>query len=420
MATLYVNGSTGNNARDGLAEIDLNAVIAGRGPKASIYNGTTGAIDVAAAGDTIRIARGTYTAPTGGIQVKKSLYIRGEQGTVINPFGASANEPCIVIDPNGVLLDRVEISDLSLQNTNRPAAFTSGNYGLKIKVNVAGSKLTRLYLNNVSVNNMGDSGFYLVAAGTSDEVVVFCRMDRCWSTSNWGFGLEAGYVQPFTIDDSYFLLNSKDGAYCDNCEARFSSCAFENNERDSSRDATFAAQCRLHACLIARVDSCHFENFNLEFPAISNGATVSGTGIPGGTTVSGAVSAGAKQLTLSANATASGYSTLTIGGTAFSNCLITAGSPTVYYGQFNQHALNIENCPAATVLECMFINPSESTDVTQRGIYLDYIGTGNLHSLIGPQRMSFVKTAIQVANATNDVDVYLPFIGSGTGTVTLR
>lgn len=66
------------------------------------------------------------------------------------------------------------------------------------------------------------------------------------------------------------------------------------------------------------------------FPAISNGAAISGTGIPGGTTVSGAVSEGATSLTMSANAsqTNSGLQ-LTIDGLHVRGCITNSGSPIV-------------------------------------------------------------------------------------------
>lgn len=72
------------------------------------------------------------------------------------------------------------------------------------------------------------------------------------------------------------------------------------------------------------------------FQAISNGASITGPGVPGATTVSGAVLAGATSLTMSANATATAQDqTLTIAGVATPHCNTTNGSPTVTISEYH-------------------------------------------------------------------------------------
>lgn len=72
------------------------------------------------------------------------------------------------------------------------------------------------------------------------------------------------------------------------------------------------------------------------FQAISNGASITGSGVSGGTTVSGAVPAGATSLTMSANATATAQNvTLTIAGVATPHCNTTSGSPTVTISEYH-------------------------------------------------------------------------------------
>jgi hypothetical protein len=72
------------------------------------------------------------------------------------------------------------------------------------------------------------------------------------------------------------------------------------------------------------------------FPAISNGATITGSGVPGATTVSGAVVAGATSLTMSANATLTAQDvTLTIAGVATPHCNTVTGSPVVTISEYH-------------------------------------------------------------------------------------
>lgn len=139
-------------------------------------------------------------------------------------------------------------------------------------------------------------------------------------------------------------------------------------------------------------------------------------------TLSGLASAAGNSLTLSAGAAATGFFTATFSGVAYVNCYSTSGSTTLYYGEFNKHALNIENSPCATVTDCTFGNASESTNTTQRGIYATYgagSGAGAHCLLIGPQRMANVKTAIEVDSVDSNCAIYLPWIQSGTGALSL-
>lgn len=420
MATYYVNAATGNNAYDGLAETDLNAAIANRGPVADIQTG----LGKCAAGDMLKVASGSYTAPSGGYQVTiGSFWWFNEPGVSMAPNGYGATQPVVVIAPTGTLTN-IRISGGSIAGVRQTAA-TAGNDGIRCVMTSGTKKVVRLHLEDISVSGMSGDGIHLEADGTSDRFFVFTQIERCISGQNWGHGLYLKNSTVSAIRDSYFNLNGQTGSTVDSCQIHGDCSAWENNSRASSADATFAPSLRLRLSNVVRMDACDLEAFNLEFPAIANGTAVSGTGIPAATTVSGAVSAGANQLTLSANATSTQLSDLTIGATVYQNCIITSGSPTVYYGQFCQHAMNIETCPGATVFSCNFFNASESTDTTQRGIYIPDNGTGTttvpdpVQMIVGPCRFSGVKTAIEVLNTARNIAVYEPFVSSGTGTLTV-
>lgn len=461
MATYYVNATAGDDTWDGTTPtnlldpvVDSDGNVVTSDGSVDYVNSTTGpvrtiqqALTLIAAGDTIRVASGTYTAPTGGIIISKSLELVGDSqdGVVVNPFGASANEPVFKFSwPAASVLDDVKIRRMTIKNNSIPNLTISGNYGIQCDIPADGSKVQKLLIEDVSVLNMGDQNIRLTGDQPSNSFFVFCSLNRVQSQFSWTDGLYTNTNSMFSMRDCYFIHNGKNGALLDifTICPTIIGCAFENNGRTFHSDTTFTAGLRMVSCISPTVIGCDFEDFNKRWLGESTlpvaGDAISGTGIPAGAFVKTAsVAAHTLEMVdggganLNADATSgvpfltSIFSDVTIGAHTYKGVRVVNSTNVIVYGNYAMHALNIESCPGSFVTACNFQNPTETAATDQRGMYITDNGTGTVtapnpvHHLIGPCRSTDVLTAIEVLNTAHRIAVYAPFAGAGTNTVTV-
>lgn len=264
-------------------------------------------------------------------------------------------------------------------------------------------------------------------------------------------GLNAKFNNLCRTVGAYFSKNGDSGAFFDTCELLCEMSAFEDNCRLNFDPVggdifnEFHAQLRMKSCQLSGLIHCHFEEFNRTIETtMAAGQTVTGNGILAATTVDfvntnwqtfNVTGGGIDPAVVPAGTSL--FSNLTVNGVLYRGCILNGDSPTVIYGNYSKHALNVEACPCFTPIQCTFGNAEETNDgsgptkagapiVPQVAIYLYDNGSGTvaapnpLHHLIGPQRMSKVKDAIIVSATGHRVGVYDPFLSPATtGTVTV-
>lgn len=244
------------------------------------YADLQAAADDVAPGGTLFIPNGDYVVPSGGLVIRKQMTIQGETGTNLFAYSATTNQPVIKIAPGGVVLTRVTLRDLTLQNATLPSSPVSGNYGLLCDVPTDGSKIGNLTLERVFVRYMGDDGIHLSAYATSDSYFVFVALRDCQSFVNRGRGMFASYANLLKSDGSYFVGNDLDGFRGENCELEFHSSGFENNclTSDTGRlSATLNGQLSLKSCPMSVVSGCHVERFTTsDQPVSKRGIVIEG------------------------------------------------------------------------------------------------------------------------------------------------
>ena len=249
------------------------------------------AVDATPVGGTLYLGAGTFTVPSGGLQITKSIAIEGvsqpsdfnvtyadatrlRMGTVIRSYADAANQPVIVLNPASAVSGQ---SNLSVRLNNlvidgRATQARSGSYGI-YSLRADGEKMETCELDNVVVIETGATGIHLgqAASVTLDSAIVglFCR--RVFVHSCYGRGFYAKDVTQASFRDSIFMLNKKTGMYLNGVGVSFDNCGWESNGRlqdtddaasPSNLDVYAQAQCYLYGCNHVTMRGHHFENFD--------------------------------------------------------------------------------------------------------------------------------------------------------------
>ena len=333
------------------------------------YADLQAAADDVAPGGTLFIPNGAYTVPSGGLIIRKAMTIQGEAGTQLFSFSNGSGQPVLVVEPGGQAIQNVTIRDLTLLNVIKPELISYGNYGIHCYIPDDGSKLSRLVIERVSVQNMGDVGIWLDAVGgIHDSFIVFATLRDVSCVEGRKHGLVASYTNLLNCYGCYFAANDGNGARVDISEPAFYACAFESNCRSAATsdgdhdtdgllplDPTFDAQLRITNSSISRVDGCHFETFNSEAQPVCKRAIV------------------------------------------------------------------LLNSPCTIVSGCGFFNGSEAEGDTERGIYCSFSGDDESPGVVAcsilPNTFTQTKVAIEIdgGSVAQDCVVFPQKITSGTG-----
>ena len=337
------------------------------------YADLQAAADDVAPGGTLFIPNGAYTVPSGGLIIRKAMTIQGEAGTQLFSFSNGSGQSVLVVEPGAHAIQNVTIRDLTLLNVIKPELISYGNYGIHCHIPDDGSKLSRLVIERVSVQNMGDVGIWLDAVGgVHDSFIVFATLRDVSCVEGRKHGLVASHTNLLNCYGCYFAANDGNGARIDISEPAFYACAFENNCKSAATsdgdhdtdgllplDPTFDGQLRITNSSISRVDGCHFETFNSETQPVC------------------------------------------------------------------KRALVLLNSPCTIVSGCGFFNGGEAEGDTERGIFCSFSGDDETPGVVAcsilPNTFTQTKVAIEIDgdSVAQDCVVFPQKVTSGTGTMML-
>jgi len=228
------------------------------------YASVQAAIDAAADGDRIYLPalRSKYRAPFGGgFKIKKSLEIFGDgpgandddTGTTIEP--ASSSDDVFQIDSTSLPIASVFIHDLKIKSSS-PS--TKGRYGITC---VTGPHaIESIRIERVGVFDLGEDlaehGFDF-DGGTAyiGRVSIVASGARGCA----GLGLLLEKVQHARVVNCNINGNLGGGALGIESGAAFYASGLDDNATDAGATR---GQLGFSNCQIARVDACHFENFD--------------------------------------------------------------------------------------------------------------------------------------------------------------
>jgi hypothetical protein len=225
------------------------------------YSNLQSAVDASPAGGSVFFATGERKVPPGGLILDGSICLRGEPGTKLLSNTVAANEPVIRILPGGNQIQNIELHNLFLTCSSRPASALPGHHGLICDIPSDGSKLSGLTLDNISVYNMGDDGIRLTATGLSDSFFVYVTLLRVNCSLSHGHGMHIAFANGLSLTDCFFFSNEKNGLLADSSEISIRGTGFEQNCRAAGLSPDFDAQVRVRNCLIAKFDACRWEGF---------------------------------------------------------------------------------------------------------------------------------------------------------------
>jgi hypothetical protein len=462
-----VDGS-GNVVTSGGAVVTTNSTI---GPVATIQH----ALTLIASGDTVLVAGATYTAPTGGIQITQSCQIIGESQRTVNvtPFGGvvAANQPVFKLALASTLVNGITLKGMVLKCTAHSNATdrTAGSHGILCNLvptgtdpegtcGASGSKLGALIIEDVNVVDMGSDGIKLHGYNTNDHYYVFMTLNRVNCTSNIGHGAWINTVTEPIVSSSFFNNNSACGLKFGGnnvtaptfttigaSNAFITTSGFEDNGVQGgtggslSGDTYDGAGLYLAGCGPSAVIACDFENFtkawdtgNPFVPLV--GDAISGADVPAGAFV-GAVSGvqahtvqmvdggGVALPCISLPAGTSTRETITIGGHAYASVHIGQGESVLVFGNYNQHAINVQTSPGCFFAGNSFFNATLYAGTKQFCYYLldnntggdTYVSGDTVSHMVGPNRITNVATGVKLTNNAKD-SMILPPQTSGVAT----
>ncbi|MFH1749072.1 MAG: right-handed parallel beta-helix repeat-containing protein [Planctomycetota bacterium] len=232
--TIYVNGTTGNDAWDGLCEVWDGGTC---GPKATIQAG----IDAATNGDTVLVADGTYTGDS-----NKNLRFYGK---AIIVRSANGPESC-VIDCEGNNRG-FNLHDYETVATIIDGFTVTGGYG-----GVACMESSPTFQNCVITGNTteGDGGGILCIAGS--PTIKNCMIAYCMAKRGGGVFCRDG-SEPVIIDcliTENTATQNAGGLMCNfDCNATLDNCVISNNRGNlSTGGLCFRVDCGgvVNDCLI--------------------------------------------------------------------------------------------------------------------------------------------------------------------------
>ncbi len=295
------------------------------------------AVDATPEGGVLRIGAGTFTVPTGGLVISKSIEIAGagmeEGGTILVPYSVSANQPVIKVESdNAVAILRLHIHDLQINGgaalPDNPSAKLAGSYGIDIQPDTA--QLVRsVFLERINVKRMSNAGLYVTGNGGA-SCVIGLRMSSCHFSQNWGDGR---FIQGATLVHSESTLcasNYGRGSRFESCSPTIVNDYYEDNCHDHTLLAGYDGQLSCYAGVV-NITGTTFEDF---------------------TKVSGSTYLRQED---GGNGTACGLALEWVSGIVGA-CKFYNASQTAATTQFGIHIDNRDGKVALVVLPCMFDN----------------------------------------------------------------
>ena len=235
------------------------------------YSTIDSALIAAQDGDRIHISAGTYTAPSGGWQITKSIEFYGDGSgdkaggtTRLKAAGTPPSGPVVVLYPNTVSgsanLEGVYIHDLQIRQDSKPNSLISGQYGITWTQSgtnmIEELRLARLY-----IANMGDDGINLIGVsnGGSSTYVVSCSIQDVEVMDCLGHGMQLYQCTGTYLLGCYAHRNGLTGCFAAGSEGfRSIASAFEANDLSGQGKP----QLQIDSCHGFLVEGCHFEEFD--------------------------------------------------------------------------------------------------------------------------------------------------------------
>lgn len=234
----------------------------------SPFDDLQAAVNATPEGGRLLLAGGTFTVPSGGLIISRSIEIAGlgqGNGTTLRPYSTAVNQPVIKFRSdnaytnlmNGVYIHDLIISGGSPVPDHAPANLSGAN-GIEIAPDSA-QLIWNVTLERVSVYGMGDNGLYVTGNGGTSAVIGL-RVLSCSFTQNWGNGM---YLRGATLLETRGNLcasNYKRGAYFYEVDAHCFGDYYEDNCHDATLASGYDGQVRFYAGNIA-ASGINVENF---------------------------------------------------------------------------------------------------------------------------------------------------------------
>lgn len=221
------------------------------------------AVDATPTGGILRLGTGTFTAPSGGLQINKPLEFCGSgYGTVIQPFADADYMPVIVIGgEGGIYIHDLRILGLG-SDVTVPTARASCE-GIRIHTASGQGTITNVRIERVQVRNIPSNEIDVSGYNGAADAVIAVRIRDCDIHNASGHGVYMRNCTISSVENTYISSCGLTGLFTvDYAEVHVTGCTFENNCRTDTVDNATTAQCCLNQCHVTNVTACHFESFN--------------------------------------------------------------------------------------------------------------------------------------------------------------
>jgi len=237
---------------------------------AKVYTSLQAAVNDTPEGGTLYIPAGSYSVPSGGLLLQRTITVQGGGpgslngvgGTTLNAFSAAANQPIIKIVPHygsEPYVGNIKISALKL-NGGTTTSYT-GSHGIQL-ITPTGTTYLHLNLDHLRIGTCGDDGIHVEGDDGAASAVMYLCIRDCEANYNRGDGLYIRNTTASAVYTSAFTYNQGRGVYVEGSGVAFHACTCENNCLSATLDATYDAQMRLYLVRPGAVTSCHFETYN--------------------------------------------------------------------------------------------------------------------------------------------------------------